>query len=67
MRALTSSGIPLSRSRARKADSAGGPTGTFVRGTWAARAPEAGIVANRAPSTERGINPEITGGRQPGS
>ena len=49
-------------------DSAGtAGIGTFARGTWAVRAPEAGIVANRVPSTERGINPAITGGRQPGS
>ena len=48
-------------------DSAGGTTGTWARGTWAVRVPAAGTVANRAPSTEGGINPEVTGGRQPGS
>ena len=48
-------------------DSAGGATGTWARGTWAVRVPAAGTVANRVASTERGINPEVTGGRQPGS
>ena len=48
-------------------DSAGGAGGTWARGTWAVRVPAAGTVANRVPSTEGGVNPEVSGGRQPGS
>ena len=47
-------------------DSTGGG-GTWARGTWAVRVPAGGTVANRAPSTEGGVNREVTGGRQPGS
>ena len=47
-------------------DSTGGG-GTFARGTWAVRVPDAGTVASRTASSTRGVNEVVEGGRQPGS